>query len=263
MATYQVKDWENIYENAESRKLKKCGFVCVPNTQQGMGLLHILGQKNGAAIYGIFNLIIGSLSQQSPTRAGWMTDDGTETGKPWSESYLSVRYGRPIGEIREALQVLSSSEVGWIAEFHREILPTYRENPPVEGKGREGNRSSASACPPVGDAPAQKPESESHFTHFWQCVPRMGRERSSRKQAASEWTRMKCDGIAETVMAGLKAWKASEAWTKDGGQFVPGIHRWLKNRQWENIPEPAAANADENGFVRVPLSESQLDELLV
>jgi hypothetical protein len=30
---------------------------------------------------------------------------------------------------------------------------------------------------------------------------------------------------------------AQEAWTKENGQYVCGLHLWIRKRQWENVPE--------------------------
>ena len=39
------------------------------------------------------------------------------------------------------------------------------------------------------------------------------------------------------VLAVLKTWNRCEEWRKDGNAFVPALHRWIKNCQWENLPE--------------------------
>lgn len=75
---------------------------------------------------------------------------------------------------------------------------------------------------------------------FWAALPPKSRERSSRKQVAEQWKRQGCEQIAPVVMAGLAAWQTSQKW-RDG--FAEGGHRWLKNRQWENPPQPDAPAA--------------------
>jgi len=50
----------------------------------------------------------------------------------------------------------------------------------------------------------------------------------------AEWRAQECEGIAPEIAAALDAWKRSKKW-RDG--FAEGGHRWLKNRQWENLPE--------------------------
>ena len=36
----------------------------------------------------------------------------------------------------------------------------------------------------------------------------------------------------EIIMTALEAAKSSIAWTKDGGQYIPGISKWLQREPW-------------------------------
>src|SRR5690606_8674284 len=73
----------------------------------------------------------------------------------------------------------------------------------------------------------------------WDLTPRMGRERSSKKDLVRALRKLPKGTADETIIESLKAWVASESWTKDEGQFVPGIHRWVSHGKWETRPEPA------------------------
>lgn len=76
---------------------------------------------------------------------------------------------------------------------------------------------------------------------IWNIVPKMARERSSKIKLESAWRdipalqRPRLDLIENA----LAAWKQSKSWTDRDGQFVPGIHRWIKERRWESLPDPA------------------------
>ena len=41
----------------------------------------------------------------------------------------------------------------------------------------------------------------------------------------------------QEMLQALKCWNRCKEWRKDGNEFVPGLHRWIKLRQWENLPE--------------------------
>ena len=137
--TYRIRDWDKYFENNKSRERDHCSYVCVPNKQDGMGLTRILAEPDGASIYGIWHLILGAVSRQRRPRAGWLTDDGQETGTAWALSDMALRWRRPEEEITRALFVLCSAPIGWI-----ECLPGAHEVPAecpsgaLEGKGREG-----------------------------------------------------------------------------------------------------------------------------
>lgn len=114
MTTYRVRDWDQHYENNKSREVGTCSYVCVPNSQDGMGFTRLMARPEGATVYGIFCLILGACSRQQKPRAGWLTDDGRQTGTPWSVEDMALRWRRSDDEIRTALDVLCSKSVGWL-----------------------------------------------------------------------------------------------------------------------------------------------------
>lgn len=159
MKLYRIKDWNKHFENDRSRTRNKCSFVCVPNKQHGMGFSYLMAEIDGATIYGVFHLIVGACSQQSPPRHGLLTADGELTGSPWGPDDMAVKFRRPAKEISRALEVLSSERVGWIEVLESSHSPpTHRpvtaNSPPthLEGKGREEKegkgREDASLFPP-------------------------------------------------------------------------------------------------------------------
>ena len=113
MTTYQIRDWRGTYENNRSRAYKNCKFVCVPNKQHGEGMIRILTEPDGVALYGIWCLILGAASMHS-ARDGWLTSDGTESGHPWSASYLALRWRTDEEKVARLLSILSSDSVGWL-----------------------------------------------------------------------------------------------------------------------------------------------------
>jgi hypothetical protein len=123
---YQIVDWDKNFENNKSRTRAQCSFVCVPNKQHGMGFSRVMAEKDGAAIYGVWHLIVGACSQQEK-REGWLTHDGHQTGTAWTLDDLALKFRRPEKEIERAIEVLSSAKVGWIKTYQ------YGENAePVE-----------------------------------------------------------------------------------------------------------------------------------
>ena len=146
---FQIKDWDAHFENDRSRQREQCSFVCVPNKQHGMGFCRIMAEPDGAAIYGIWHMLVGACSQQKK-RDGWLTSDGESAGSPWGVDDLALKFRRPTKEIERALQVLISEKVGWI--ITHESPPSNRrvtaKSPPcdVEGKGREGKEGKGTIC---------------------------------------------------------------------------------------------------------------------
>ncbi len=114
MYKYRIKDWDKNFETAQSRKVDKFHWVAVPNKQHGLGFVRICTLEDGAAIYGIWSMLLGACSQQRKPRDGWMTADGTKKGAPWTISDLAEKWRRTEAEIARALDVLTSPKIGWV-----------------------------------------------------------------------------------------------------------------------------------------------------
>lgn len=75
---------------------------------------------------------------------------------------------------------------------------------------------------------------------IWKASPPICRQRSSTQQLrkALEATEPPVSlEILPSILEGIGAWKVSAKWLAEDGQFQDGIHKWVKYRQWENIPD--------------------------
>lgn len=72
------------------------------------------------------------------------------------------------------------------------------------------------------------------FTEFWQSYPR----KVGKGAAQKAWDRLKPDLSA--VLAALDWQTKQDAWTKDGGQFIPHPGTYLNQKRWED-EKPATA----------------------
>lgn len=150
MTIYQIPGWDETFENNKSRDIEECSYVAMPNKQHGMGLTRILAQPDGAAIFGVWCLILQAASRQKRPRAGWLTDDGTPTGNPWDLEDMALRWRRPVEEIKRAVEVLCSPKVGWLKAY--DALPV---------KCRSGAGEVPPDCPPgAGEVPSNHPRTE-------------------------------------------------------------------------------------------------------
>lgn len=158
MRAYHIRQWNSTFENAKSREREHCGFVCMPNKQDGLGLNRILGEPDGTAILGVWCLIIQACSRQGKHRDGWLTDDGRPDGRPWDVDDLSFRWRRSPAEIQRALDFTSSDKVGWLESLEQECPTTTRVVPdlcPRKKEGKEGTEGSArggNPPPPVSSS---------------------------------------------------------------------------------------------------------------
>lgn len=84
---------------------------------------------------------------------------------------------------------------------------------------------------------------------LWKAAVPMSRMRSSKLQCRQSWNQIPVSDRPSVQVAidALKAWNACEEWKKDGNAYVPGLHRWIRNRQWEDLPE---TKAERDGLAR-------------
>jgi hypothetical protein len=78
---------------------------------------------------------------------------------------------------------------------------------------------------------------------LWQTALPTSRERSSKHLCRQEWNRLPKGERprVDEIITALKAWNRSTEWKKDGHQFAPGLHKFIKNRMWESLPEGGVA----------------------
>ena len=82
-------------------------------------------------------------------------------------------------------------------------------------------------------SPSASESADDGFAGFWSAYPK----KAAKPQAMKAWRKLKPSGeLLVDLMAALDRQKESEAWQKDGGQFIPHPATWLNGRRWEDEP---------------------------
>jgi hypothetical protein len=104
-----------------------------------------------------------------------------------------------------------------------------------EGKGKKGKEKK----PPKSAATDEL--DKDLLLSLWNAAPERARRRSSRKQVADEWRRIpKQNRPAKSATTkAILSWNKCDDWTKDDGSFIPGLHLWIKNEKWLDLPAAA------------------------
>jgi hypothetical protein len=81
----------------------------------------------------------------------------------------------------------------------------------------------------------QKPSSQAPsinlFPKFWALYPK----KVCKAAAEKAWAKLRVtDDLFNLIAQGLAKQCASQAWTKDGGQFIPHPATWLNGKRWED-----------------------------
>jgi len=71
------------------------------------------------------------------------------------------------------------------------------------------------------------------FETFWKAYPK----KVGKGAALKVWKRIKPrKELQEKMINAVNAWKTTEQWTKDNGQFIPHPATWLNRHGWDDEP---------------------------
>lgn len=170
---YSVKNWDDLYENKESRKVKTCRYVYTPNKHDGSGYGRMMAHPESERLFAAWNAII-QVASKMPNRGILSTNPGTPGNFPGSPgdfltaSDLAFRTRLKPETFVLALSFFSSPEMGWLekktpnlgenqnpseipGEFPGTPGKTGVEGKGIEGKGREDQEASFQNDNPKGE----------------------------------------------------------------------------------------------------------------
>src|SRR5205823_4057868 len=114
----QFVNWAQNFERPES---------CFFDIEDSSRLLSIMGERDGAAIYGILVLVIDRCRRQPAQRDGWLTQNGSRDGERYSVEYLAGLFHRPQAEIMRSIQVATSMGVNLMRFVEGDFAMLMRE----------------------------------------------------------------------------------------------------------------------------------------
>ncbi len=105
---YRIKDWNVIYEKAQTRKCDGMKWVAVPNKHDGSGYATVAAHERNCELFTAWILIL-EVASKMPTR-GLLVKDG----KPLTARDLAKRTRFPEEIFHLAFTVLVDPEIGWL-----------------------------------------------------------------------------------------------------------------------------------------------------
>ena len=110
MTLYKIRDWNKLFENAQSRKIKRLSWVPVPNKHDGEGFRLILAEDDGLKIYAAWHLILQVASKCQPRGILARSD-----GSPLPAVAIALKVGwKHADDIQRALDFCALPAIGWI-----------------------------------------------------------------------------------------------------------------------------------------------------
>jgi len=109
-----IRGWTDKFTTSElSRKVKFWRYVPIPTNLGGERFRILMSSGQGREAFGIF-IALCELAANLPER-GVLAD---ERG-PLSLRSLEIKIGAPAGDIKNAIDILTSDEIGWLAKHVR------------------------------------------------------------------------------------------------------------------------------------------------
>ena len=108
MKPMTVTNWDELYENAATRKLKKLAWVPIPNSSDSLGFLRMREEKDFSDIYTGWILILATASRCS-SRGVLMSSDG----RPYTADDLELKWRFPAKKFQRSIDFCS--KLGWIS----------------------------------------------------------------------------------------------------------------------------------------------------
>lgn len=135
----EIAKWNETFENADTRKRQRLGWLFIPTGCDSNGYLSLVAQEGGFEAFGIFLAICQWSATQPRELRGKLV---RTNGAPLTEKDISVRIRAEACQVSAALKLLTSNDVGWITsdECHESAddLPVNCRSSPdfVQGQGQ-------------------------------------------------------------------------------------------------------------------------------
>lgn len=115
---YRIKDWDRLFEKAQTRKCTAMNWVAVPNRHDGAGYASVAGHSRSCELFTAWILILETASKM-PTRGLLFKD-----GRAITPRDLAKRTRFPEDIFHLAFTVLVEPEIGWLERVAGdEIIP--------------------------------------------------------------------------------------------------------------------------------------------
>jgi hypothetical protein len=107
--TLAIKDWDRVFERAQSRRVNKLSWVAIPNSLNALGFRRLMSEyKNGPEVYGVFVVLI-KLASQCPKR-GVLAGDA----QPYTLADLALITGLPLQSLERCVPILL--KIRWLTQ---------------------------------------------------------------------------------------------------------------------------------------------------
>jgi hypothetical protein len=172
MLMMEIAKWNETFENADTRKRQRLGWLFIPTGCDSNGYLSLVAQDGGFEAFGIFLAICQWSATQPRELRGKLV---RTNGAPLTEKDISVRIRAEVCQVSAALKLLTSNDVGWIigddSEESASDLPAICQSSPDfvqgEGQGQGKGQGQGPPNPPRGNRAGWNPSEDQIKVASW------------------------------------------------------------------------------------------------
>ena len=108
MIVYSVKDWNENFEKADTRRCKEMKWVPLPNKHDGKGYRRLMAQPDATDLFAAWVLIV-QVASKCPVRGVLEDEDG-----PLTSEDLFLKTGLPAAVFNRAFDFFCRPKIGWL-----------------------------------------------------------------------------------------------------------------------------------------------------
>ncbi|MFT5327491.1 MAG: hypothetical protein ACI8P0_005383 [Planctomycetaceae bacterium] len=242
---YRIRRWDELFENAQSRKTKTTSWVPVRNKHDGKSFRRVMALPNGPAIYAAWILTL-QVASKCPKRGVLADADG-----PLTAEDLSVKTDCPESLFDEVFAELTSEKISWLeaeevdddgnvvagSESATSPLPEHSTSAGLKGReqnrkeGKRKNRNEAAAYA-AGDSTNLRKRSSNQVPVAIPSELDTEPARNALKEFGEHRRQLKrpLTPLAETKL--LQEWSA-----KGANRFVAAVNYSIA-QGWQGVFEP-------------------------
>jgi hypothetical protein len=141
-----------------------------------------------------------------------------DSPEKWRRIELLYAVGKVTDTVTDTVTVTATQET------NQPTVPT------EQNQQNQTNQNQNHTCAPKRVARVSD-EQEKLFDRFWDAYPR----HVNKKRARELFLKLN-PSVVDAIFQALEIQKKSDAWTKDGGQFIPHPTTWINGKRWEDEP---------------------------
>ena len=111
---YQIKDWDKLYEIAQSRKCLRLHWVAVSNKHDGTGFRRLAKHEKRCYVFTAWILMLQVASKQE--KRGLLVN----AGQPITAEDLADKTGYPEEIFKLAFEVLCDPKIAWLEKVNND-----------------------------------------------------------------------------------------------------------------------------------------------